>query len=138
MTSELKGGLRRRRQLSRVSVHWLNIWIPDVSDVNTILRGGALLVNCIETATRVLDRLGLVSGDTVLVPGASGAVGRFAVQQAITRGARVIGTASERNHAFVRFLGAEPTSMAAVVVPAHLRGVVPPPFTRSSIGVALK
>ncbi|WP_412566364.1 zinc-binding dehydrogenase [Streptomyces europaeiscabiei] len=32
----------------------------------------------------------------------------MAVQIAVARGARVIGTASERNHAFLRSLGAEP------------------------------
>ncbi|MFI6345464.1 NADP-dependent oxidoreductase [Streptomyces sp. NPDC050560] len=60
------------------------------------------------TALRTLDRLAVGSGDTVLVHGASGGVGGLGVQIARARGARVIGTASERNHDYVRGLGAEP------------------------------
>ncbi|MEV6412328.1 NADP-dependent oxidoreductase [Kribbella sp. NPDC051718] len=70
--------------------------------------GGA--AGSVETATRVLDRLGVKDGQTVLVQGAAGAVGTVAIQLAVARGARVIGTASERNHAFLRSLGAEPTT----------------------------
>ena len=47
-------------------------------------------------------------GDTVLVHGASGGVGLYAVQLARLRGARVIATAGERNHDLLRELGAEP------------------------------
>lgn len=47
-------------------------------------------------------------GDTVLVHAAAGGVGSFAVQIAVAQGARVIGTASEANHDYVRGLGAEP------------------------------
>lgn len=47
-------------------------------------------------------------GDTVLIHGASGAVGLSAVQQAKLLGARVIGTASKRNFALLRHFGAEP------------------------------
>ena len=38
------------------------------------------------------------NGSTLLVNGASGSVGRAAVQLAVARGARVIGTASPTNH----------------------------------------
>ena len=44
---------------------------------------------------------------TVLVHGAAGAVGIFAVQLARWCGATVIGTASAHNEAFVRDLGAD-------------------------------
>jgi NADPH:quinone reductase-like Zn-dependent oxidoreductase len=64
----------------------------------------------VETALRVLKLLGLESGQTVIVNGAAGGVGIAAVQFARERGARVIGTASERNHDFLRGLGAEPTT----------------------------
>ncbi len=63
-----------------------------------------------ETAVRTLDLLGVESGQTVLVNGAAGGVGIAAVQFARARGARVIGTASEANHEFLRSLGAEPTT----------------------------
>ncbi|MEN2422940.1 NADP-dependent oxidoreductase [Streptomyces rimosus] len=62
------------------------------------------------TALQSLDRVGLAKGETVLVHAAAGGVGSFAVQIAVARGARVIGTASERNHAFLRSLGAEPVT----------------------------
>jgi NADPH:quinone reductase-like Zn-dependent oxidoreductase len=64
----------------------------------------------VETATRTLDLLGAGEGQTVLITGAAGGVGTAAVQLARLRGARVIGTASERNHEFLRALGAEPTT----------------------------
>jgi NADPH:quinone reductase-like Zn-dependent oxidoreductase len=63
----------------------------------------------VETAVRTLDLLGVEPGQTVLVNGAAGGVGSAAVQFARARGARVIGTASESNHEFLRTLGAEPT-----------------------------
>ncbi|MFI8993495.1 NADP-dependent oxidoreductase [Streptomyces sp. NPDC053542] len=62
------------------------------------------------TAYQALKRLGVGSGDTVLVHAAAGGVGAFAVQIAVAWGARVIGTASEHNHDFLRSLGAEPVT----------------------------
>jgi NADPH:quinone reductase-like Zn-dependent oxidoreductase len=62
----------------------------------------------VETAARVLDLLG--DGETVIINGAAGGVGTAAVQLARERGLRVIGTASERNHDYLRSLGAEPTT----------------------------
>jgi NADPH:quinone reductase-like Zn-dependent oxidoreductase len=47
-------------------------------------------------------------GDTVLIHAAAGGVGSLGVQIARILGARVIGTASARNHDFLRELGAEP------------------------------
>jgi NADPH:quinone reductase-like Zn-dependent oxidoreductase len=63
-----------------------------------------------ETAVRVLDLLGLRTGQTVVVDGASGGVGIVTVQVAVTRGLGVIGTAGEANQDFVRSLGALPTT----------------------------
>jgi NADPH:quinone reductase-like Zn-dependent oxidoreductase len=63
-----------------------------------------------ETAARALDLLDVGEGTTLLVEGAAGGVGSAAVQLAVARGARVIGTASERNHDYLRRLGAEPTA----------------------------
>nr|WP_258067220.1 NADP-dependent oxidoreductase [Arthrobacter sp. GMC3] len=72
--------------------------------------GAAALPAAIETATRALDQLGVTSGSTVLINGASGAVGAAAVQLAVARDARVIGTASAANHDYLRSLGAEPVA----------------------------
>lgn len=58
----------------------------------------------------VAGLLGVRHGDTVLVQAAAGGVGSVAVQLAHAVGARVLGTASERNHDFVRGLGAEPVA----------------------------
>jgi NADPH:quinone reductase-like Zn-dependent oxidoreductase len=60
------------------------------------------------TAVTALEVIGLRPGDTVLVGGAAGGVGVFAVQLAKLAGARVIGTASESTFEFLRQLGAEP------------------------------
>lgn len=61
-------------------------------------------------AVHALTATAVGEGDVVLVHGASGGVGQAAVQLARLRGARVIGTASPRNHALVRELGAEPVA----------------------------
>lgn len=60
------------------------------------------------TALRAIDALGDLAGRTVLIHGGAGGVGSFAVQIAADRGAKVIATASERNHDYVRSLGGEP------------------------------
>ncbi|MGD8166632.1 NADP-dependent oxidoreductase [Herbiconiux sp. P16] len=60
------------------------------------------------TAAEMLHVTGVKAGDTVLVHGASGAVGVMVLQQAALLGARVIGTASERNFDVVRRFGGEP------------------------------
>jgi hypothetical protein len=73
--------------------------------------GAAALPAAIETAMRTLDALGVGSGSTLLVNGASGSVGSAAVQLAVARGARVIGTASPANY---------PTSMRAGCVISRL------------------
>ena len=60
------------------------------------------------TAWQAMFGLGhLASGQRVLITGASGGVGSLAVQLAKARGAHVIATASGRNEAFVRGLGAD-------------------------------
>ncbi len=63
-----------------------------------------------QTAATALRLLGVIGGDTVLIHAAAGGVGSFAVQIALAGGARVIGTASERNHGYLRDLGATPVT----------------------------
>jgi len=62
------------------------------------------------TAAEALYVTGVVAGDTVLVHGASGAVGVSVLQQARLLGATAIGTASERNFELVRGFGGEPVA----------------------------
>lgn len=76
----------------------------------------ASLPAAVETATRALDQLGVREGVSVLVNGASGSVGSAAVQLAVARGARVVGTASPANHDYLRSLGAEPVAYGAGLV----------------------
>lgn len=64
----------------------------------------------VETSIRILDLVGVLAGQTLLVSGASGGVGSATVQIARDRGITVIGTASERNHEYLRSLGAVPTT----------------------------
>jgi NADPH:quinone reductase-like Zn-dependent oxidoreductase len=53
----------------------------------------------------IVEHTNLKAGQTVLVNGAAGGTGHFAVQLAKARGARVIGVASGRHEAFLRELG---------------------------------
>ena len=70
----------------------------------------AALPVALETADRVLDVLGVTARETLLVHGAAGAVGAFGVQLAVARGVTVVGTASPRNHDYLRSLGAIPVT----------------------------
>ena len=63
----------------------------------------------------VVHRLRVRAGETVLVHAAAGGVGLFAVQLARWRGARVIGTASEHNHDFLRGLGVQPVAYGSAL-----------------------
>lgn len=59
------------------------------------------------TAWQAVEDAGVKAGQTVVVQGAAGGVGLFAVQFARAKGAKVIGIASSDNLAFVKSLGAE-------------------------------
>src|SRR5918998_137489 len=61
------------------------------------------------TAMDLVDAVDLGEGETVLIVGATGGVGSYAVQLAARRGARVIATARQANEAYVRKLGATET-----------------------------
>ena len=78
----------------------------------------------IETATRSLDALGVGAGSTLLVNGAAGGVGSAAVQLAVARGARAIGTARPANHDYLRSLGAEPVAYGEGLV-ERVRALAP-------------
>jgi NADPH:quinone reductase-like Zn-dependent oxidoreductase len=51
----------------------------------------------------------LQENQSVLILGASGGVGSFAIQLAKAKGAKIIGVASEKNHAYMKELGADHT-----------------------------
>lgn len=64
----------------------------------------------VETAVRIIDQVGVQSGQTLLISGATGGVGSAAVQIAISRGIEVIGTTSTANQNYLSSLGATPTT----------------------------
>jgi NADPH:quinone reductase-like Zn-dependent oxidoreductase len=61
-----------------------------------------------ETGERGLRLLDVKAGDTLFVDGGAGGVGAATVQMALGRGARVIASASEANHDYLREIGATP------------------------------
>ncbi|MFE1446727.1 NADP-dependent oxidoreductase [Streptomyces olivaceoviridis] len=64
----------------------------------------------VETALRVIREVGVQSGQTLLVSGASGGVGSAVLQIARDRGIKVIGTAGAANQDYLRSLGAVATT----------------------------
>lgn len=85
----------------------MNQWAKLPASVDPVEAGGWGVA--VETAGRLLTELGIASG-TLLVSGASGGVGSAVIQLARGRGLRVVGTANEKNHAYLEGLGATPVT----------------------------
>jgi len=83
------------------------------------------------TAAAALAAIGLRPGDTVLIGGAAGGVGVFAVQLARLAGATVIGTAAESTFEFLRQLGAEPVAYGPGLA-GRVREQFPGPVTAAT------
>ncbi|MDN5761324.1 MAG: NADP-dependent oxidoreductase [Microlunatus sp.] len=77
--------------------------VPDGLDLVT----AAAIPIAGDAAVESLHTLGMRSGQTLFVAGASGAIGTLVVQVAAQRGVRVAGSASPANHDYLRSLGAE-------------------------------
>jgi NADPH:quinone reductase-like Zn-dependent oxidoreductase len=81
------------------------------------------------TALNLADAVNLQEGEIVLILGATGGVGSYAIQLAARHGARVIATARRGNEAFVRELGAAETidhskgGLVEVVQAAYPNGI---------------
>ena len=71
------------------------------------LHSAALPLAALTGWQTLFDAAGLSSGQRVLIHAAAGGVGHIAVQLAKWKGAHVIGTASEKNHEFLRKLGVD-------------------------------
>ena len=84
----------------------LGSWAAKPSSVDWAVAAGAGVAG--ETAERGLRLLGVKVGDTVFIDGGAGGVGAVAVQMAGVRGARVIASASDANHDYLREIGAIP------------------------------
>ena len=70
----------------------------------------ALALAGLTAMSAVEDTLKLQPGETILIQGGAGGVASFAIQLAKHIGARVITTASAKNHDYVRSLGADEIS----------------------------
>jgi len=71
------------------------------------IRAAAIPLAAVTAWQALFDAAGLSAGQKVLIHGAAGGVGSFAVQLAKWKGTHVIGTASARNQAFIQELGAD-------------------------------
>ena len=72
-----------------------------------LTRAGGVPIVGLTAHETLTDILAVQRSDVVLITAAAGGVGHLAVQIATRIGARVVATASRRNHDFVRALGAE-------------------------------
>jgi NADPH:quinone reductase-like Zn-dependent oxidoreductase len=86
----------------------LTHWALKPAGVSFEVAGGLPVI--FDTATRALDEVGVLSGETLLVSGAAGGIGTAVVQLARLRGITVIGTASPPKQDYLRNLGAIPTT----------------------------
>ncbi|MER5888769.1 NADP-dependent oxidoreductase [Streptomyces sp. NPDC001941] len=100
----------------------LTAWAPAPADWSDAEAAAAGLASV--TALGGLKALGPLEGRTLLVEGAAGGVGGAAVEIARALGATVIGTASERNHAYLTSLGALPVTYGAGLA-GRLSGLAP-------------
>ena len=109
------GGARGRALADHILVTVAETTLERTPDALDDTRAAALQIAG-KTADAVVHVVGTASGETVLIGGAAGGVGVLAVQLAVAAGARVIATASESNHEFLRGLGAEPTTYGVGLV----------------------
>src|ERR1700758_4310461 len=71
------------------------------------VQAAAIPVVALTAWQALFEKAQLAAGQKVLIHGAAGGVGSFAVQFAKWKGAHVIGTASAKNQAFLRELGTD-------------------------------
>jgi NADPH:quinone reductase-like Zn-dependent oxidoreductase len=84
----------------------LDSWAAKPPSIDWAVAAGAGVAG--ETSERGLRLLDVKAGDTLFVDGGAGGVGSVAVQMAIARGAKVIASASEANHDYLREIGSTP------------------------------
>src|ERR687890_1569784 len=95
-----------RGQNTQAEYAVLDAWAAKAPSVDWAVAAAAGVVG--ETSERGLRLLGVKAGDTLFVDGGAGGVGAVAVQMAVARGAKVVASASEANHDYLRELGATP------------------------------
>lgn len=79
-------------------------WLAPLPDGVSFEEGATLPLNAL-TARQALDLLGLAAGSRLLITGASGGVGGFAVQLAVAAGIRVVAVAGRDDEAWVAGFG---------------------------------
>jgi NADPH:quinone reductase-like Zn-dependent oxidoreductase len=82
-------------------------WIAHAPKTITLTEAASLPVCALTAWVTLFEDFKLNHGDSILINGAAGGVGSVAVQLARNAGARVIGTASGRNLAYLRGLGCD-------------------------------
>ncbi|MFE7198142.1 NADP-dependent oxidoreductase [Microbacterium oxydans] len=115
------GGLRYQAQADHLVID--PAALVEVPAGLGLVEAGALNVTG-RTAVASVRSLGITAGDVVLVSGAAGGVGILTAQLCVLRGARVLGTASPRNHPLLRRLGIEPLPYGPAL-PDLLRAAAP-------------
>ena len=111
----------------------------------SLSNASTLLLNAL-TARVAIERLGLNGGASVLITGAAGAVGGYAVQVAHERGLRVVALASAQDSDVLRAWGADyviargPAAIAGVLelFPAGVDGVVDAADLQGGVVPAIK
>jgi NADPH:quinone reductase-like Zn-dependent oxidoreductase len=103
---EVFGGTGRGTLAEYVSVHETGMIAPKPSNLS-FEEAAAIPVGAITALQALRDEGQLQPGQKVLINGASGAVGTYAVQIAKALGAEVTGVCSTRNVEMVRALGAD-------------------------------
>jgi NADPH:quinone reductase-like Zn-dependent oxidoreductase len=84
----------------------LDAWAAKAPSVDWAVAAAAGVAG--ETGERGLRLLDVKAGDTLFVDGGAGGVGAVTVQMAIARGAKLVASASEANHDYLREIGATP------------------------------
>lgn len=103
-----------RGQHTQAEYAVLDSWAPRPASVDWAVAAAAGVAG--ETSERGLRLLGVEAGDTVFVDGGTGGVGAVAVQMAVAWGAKVVASAGEANHDYLREIGATPVRYGEGVV----------------------
>lgn len=93
----------------------------------TWAQAAALPLAGITAYQAIVHALNMREGETLLIHGASGGVGSIAAQIALSRGAKVVGSASEINHNYLRSIGVQPVLYGDQLV-EDVRRIVPGGF----------
>lgn len=119
------GGLRYHAQADHLVIDpSLLVRVPD--GLSLTVAGALNVVG--RTAVASVESQEIGPDDVVLVSGAAGGVGILTAQLCVRRGARVLGTASPRNHDLLRRLGIHPLPYGEMLE-AEIRRAVPDGLT---------